>query len=91
MKNGHHKDRQGIVYSTDPEFKYRYSREPEVETLPPEQQNLRVLLDCKQRGGKVVTLVTGFRGAAADLKEMGKMLKQQCGVGGTVKNGQILI
>ncbi len=85
------KDRLGVVYSTHDDFAYEYAGEEGPETLPPGQQNLRVTLDKKQRGGKQVTLVTGFTGTAADLKALGKMLKSKCGVGGAAKAGEIII
>ena len=83
--------RGGLVYSTNPDFKLNNEQPEEQFTLPPQQQNLRVLLDKKQRAGKAVTLVTGFVGNADDLNELGKYLKTKCGVGGTVKDGEILI
>jgi translation initiation factor 1 len=76
------KDRLGVVFSTNPNFGYEHENEEEPETLQPSKQNLRVTLDKKQRAGKSVTLVTGFVGTEADLKELGKMLKTKCGVGG---------
>ena len=85
------KDRLGIVYSTNPDFNYETNASNENVTLPPAQQDLRVSLDKKQRKGKAVTLVTGFIGSEADLKELGKILKSKCGVGGTAKNGEILV
>jgi translation initiation factor 1 len=81
----------GIVYSTNPDFKYQYDEKTEPDTLPPQQQNLRVSLDKKQRAGKKVTLITGFTGKTADLEKLGKEVKFKCGVGGTVKDGIILI
>jgi translation initiation factor 1 len=84
------KDRLGMVYSTNPDFKYETENEEE-KTLPSQQQKLIVMLDRKKRKGKIVTLVTGFVGDEDDLKELGKMLKTKCGVGGSVKDGEILI
>lgn len=85
------KEREGVVYSTNPNFAFQHNEEATEETLTPAKQNLRVMLDKKQRGGKMVTLITGFIGQEDDLKELGKELKTKCGVGGTVKDGEILI
>jgi len=81
---------EGIVYSTNQEFAYSEENQQE-ETLVPQKQQLRVLLDKKQRAGKAVTLIAGFVGNATDLEALGKILKQRCGVGGSVKDGEILI
>lgn len=81
----------GVVYSTNPDFQYQYDDEPEAATLPPQQQKLRVRLEKHHRGGKTVTLVTGFVGSQADLEELGRTLKSRCGVGGSAKDGEIII
>jgi translation initiation factor 1 len=85
------REAEGVVYSTNPSFQLQYNEEETAATLPPAQQNLRVMLDKKQRGGKMVTLVTGFIGTDNDLNDLGKMLKSKCGVGGTAKDGEILV
>lgn len=82
---------QGVVFSTDPNFGYIFDDSEPLETLEPRLQDLRVQLDRKQRGGKAVTLVTGFIGTKEDLEILGKKLKQKCGVGGTAKDAEIII
>ena len=86
----HKSDNNGTVYSTNPNFVFDYGEE-EVVTLEPAKQNLRIMLDKKQRGGKKVTLITGFQGSDFDLAVLGKELKSACGVGGSVKDGEILL
>ncbi|TDG37265.1 translation initiation factor [Pedobacter changchengzhani] len=83
-------DLGGIMYSTNPEFEY-VEVVDDATTPKNQQQDLRVMLDKKNRGGKAVTLVTGFKGKADDLVVLGKMLKTKCGVGGAVKDGEIII
>lgn len=85
------KNLKNVVYSTNPNFNYEYDGEEEVETLPKGEQNLYVSIDRKQRAGKEATLVEGFVGTDSDLADLGKMLKQKCGVGGTAKDGVILV
>ena len=85
------KERINIVYSTNPNFSYEQEPENEQETLAPNLQTLYVSIDRKQRGGKEVTLVEGFIGTDDDLKELGKLLKSKCGVGGTAKDGEIIV
>ncbi len=84
-------DKSGFVYSTDPNFRFEDETGEEQETLPPGLQVLRVLLDKKQRAGKAVTLVAGFSGRQEDLDSLGKELRQHCGTGGAVKDGEILV
>ena len=91
MKNNDWKDRLNIVYSTNPDFKYDIGEEEETDTPEKNQQKLRVGIEKKGRGGKTVTLITGFIGREEDLKDLGKLLKTKCGVGGTVKDGDIII
>jgi translation initiation factor 1 len=90
-KNNDWKKRDGIVFSTADYFDYQFGEEESQDTLPPVQQKLRVLLDKKARAGKQVTLIEGFVGTEEDLKELGKLLKNKCGVGGSTKDGEILI
>lgn len=86
------KNCEGIVFSTNPDFAYQANDEPvEAVTLAPDKQNLRVSLERAQRGGKAVTLVTGFVGTTAALEVLGKHLKTKCGVGGAVKDGEVVI
>jgi translation initiation factor 1 len=85
------KKRDGVVYSTSSSFDYNYQQQEESATLPPQQQNLKVMLDKSMRAGKQVTLVTGFIGTTTDLETLGKLLKTKCGVGGSVKDGEVVI
>ena len=91
MSKQQSKNRIDIVYSTNPDFQYTYDQSEEQATLPPAKQNLRVMLDRKNRGGKSVTLITGFIGTGDDLAALAKELKSKCGVGGSAKDGEILI
>lgn len=84
------KNRSGVVYSTNPDFVYQENDNNEPETLPPSQQQLKLLLDRK-RAGKIATIVEGFIGTATDLEGLGKQLKTKCGVGGSTKEGIIII
>jgi len=86
-----HKERLNVVYSTNPDYKYEYDATDTPQTLEPAKQKLIVCLDKRQRHGKKVTLVKGFTGMDEDLKDLGKTLKTKCGVGGTAKDGEILI
>lgn len=82
---------QNVVYSTNPNFNYELEHYDQIDTLPPQQQRLYISIDRKQRAGKEVTLVEGFVGTQEDLKELGRLLKSKCGVGGSVKDNEILI
>ena len=85
------KNRIDVVYSTNPNFSYDEETEGSEETLRPSEQLLFVSIDRKQRNGKEVTLVEGFIGSEDDLKEVAKLLKNKCGVGGSAKDGEIII
>ena len=91
MKTNDWKDRLGVMYSTNPDFRYDTGAEEEESTIPKEKQQLRISLDKRNRGGKAVTLVTGFRGTSDDLVALGKLLKVKCGVGGSAKDGEIIV
>jgi len=83
--------RNGIVYSTDPDFEYKNDRDEVADTLPADAQTLTICIDRKNRKGKDVTLISGFVGNNDDLNALGKILKTKCGTGGSVKDGEILI
>ncbi len=85
------KNRKHIVYSTNPDFEYDYNEDDELETKDPQDQLLYVSIDRKNRGGKEVTLIEGFVGSTEDMKDLAKLLKSKCGVGGGVKSSEILI
>ena len=89
--NNDWKSRLGVVYSTNPDFRYQTEAAEEAQTLPPSRQRLIVGIDRRNRGGKQVTLVSGFVGTAEDLKELGRVLKTRCGVGGSAKDGEITV
>lgn len=90
MSKKHKPDARGFVYSTDPSFSFESENEA-AETLPPQQQKLRIRLDTKQRAGKAVTLIIGFIGKLEDLEDLGKKLKAFCGTGGSAKDGEIIV
>lgn len=91
MSKKNKSDKHGFVYSTDPDFKFESEEKSLAETLPAKQQKLRIRLDTKHRGGKAVTLIEGFIGKEEDLEDLGKKLKNYCGTGGAVKDGEIII
>ena len=90
MAKKNKKNREGVVYSTSNDFSYDYTQNDERDTLPPDEQELKIWLDRKG-GNKVVSLIKGFVGTDDDLKALGKSLKSKCGVGGTAKEGEIQI
>ena len=91
MKNNDWKERLNVVYSTNPNFQYITDEKEEIDTLPKQQQKLRVSIEKNHRGGKTVTIVKNFIGTDEDKKELGRLLKTKCGVGGSVKDGEILV
>ena len=91
MADNDWKKRLGVVFSTNPDFQYEEESDDQPQTLEPSRQNLIVSIDRKGRGGKQVTLVTGFVGSDDDLAELGRTLKVKCGVGGTAKDGEITV
>ena len=92
MKNNDWKDRLGVVFSTNPDFSYQnQENEDDSSTLLPQQQKLRLRIEKNGRGGKTVTIVSGFVGGQDDIKALARMLKTRCGVGGAVKGGEIII
>lgn len=84
-------DKNGFVFSTDPNFRFEDEEQAVKETLIPAQQKLRVRLETKHRGGKTVTILQSFIGKAEDLEDLGKKLKNYCGTGGSVKDGEVII
>jgi translation initiation factor 1 len=91
MKDNKWKERLNVVYSTNPDFQYETENKDEQDTAPNERQMLRISLDKKNRGGKQVTLITGFIGREEDLQKLGKFLKTKCGAGGSAKENEIII
>ncbi len=91
MSKKNKSDKNGFVYSTDPNFRFEEENEPAQETLPPQQQKLKVKLETKHRGGKAVTLVEGFIGTEDDFQALGISLIYFCGTGGSAKDGEIIV
>ena len=91
MSKKNKSDKHGFVYSTDPNFNFQHEEESAAETLPPQQQKLKIKLETKHRAGKAVTLVEGFVGTEDDLQILGKALKNFCGTGGSAKDGEIIV
>lgn len=85
------KDRLGVMYSTNPDFSYQTQDEPEQELLPAQQQRLRLRMEKNGRGGKTVTVISGFTGPQADMEDLARKLKTFCGCGGSAKDGDIII
>lgn len=85
------KNKGGIVYSTNPDFNYTDQHHAEAETLPPQQQELRIFLEKKHRGGKTACVIKGFVGKQEDMEALGRLLKTKCGTGGSAKDGEIIV
>ena len=90
-KNNDWKERLGVVFSTNPDFAYQDEDQQPMDSLAPGQQKLRLRIEKNGRGGKTVTVVSGFVGKEEELKELARMLKTRCGVGGSCKEGEIII
>ena len=90
-KDNDWKERLGVMYSTNPDFNYETDDEPEQELLPPQQQKLRLRMEKNGRGGKTVTVISGFTGPQADMDALARTLKTFCGCGGSAKDGEIII
>jgi translation initiation factor 1 len=91
MSKKNKSDNNGFVYSTDPNFRFENEEQENRETLVPSQQKLRVKMETKHRGGKTVTVIQSFIGQSVDLEDLGKKLKNYCGTGGSVKDGEVII
>ena len=91
MKKNDWKDRLGVVYSTNSDYQYDREEAACAQTIDKKEQKLRVSIEKKGRGGKTVTVIAGFTGTEDDLKVLGKLVKTKCGVGGSVKDGEVLI
>ena len=91
MKDHDWKKRHGVVFSTASDYAYQTDAEEEVQTLEAKVQKLRVRIEKNGRGGKTVTIVSGFVGSEDNLRELGKVLKSKCGVGGSAKDGEVLV
>ncbi|MEI6766161.1 MAG: translation initiation factor [Bacteroidota bacterium] len=85
------KNISGIVYSTNPQFEYVSAKNEDPDTLAPNQQQLKVHIEKKHRGGKTASIIRGFIGKQEDLEELGKLIKTKCGTGGSAKDGEIII
>ena len=90
-KNKKSKERVNVVYSTNSDYSYESENDNEQETLPPNEQVLRVYIEKKGRGGKTASVLKGFIGSDEDRNDLSKMIKASCGVGGSVKDGEIII
>ena len=91
MSKKNRPDKNGFVFSTDPNFQFNDENNLPQDTLPPVEQRLKVRMETKHRAGKAVTLLEGFLGKDEDLQQLGKQLKNYCGTGGSAKDGEIII